>query len=101
LAPQAILALDWSISKIYFSETAWLKWAEIRWEAPMEGSVLSFLKAEWKVSDTGSAQCWASYHVSHHLAERFQIRRFLEIDQSETRIACGELGEKHLWKVLY
>jgi hypothetical protein len=23
-------------------------------------SVLSFLKAEWKVSDTGSAQCWAS-----------------------------------------
>ena len=26
----------------------------------MEGSVLSFLKAEWKVSDTGSAQCWAS-----------------------------------------
>ena len=31
----------------------------------------------------------ASYHVSHHLAERFQIRRFLEIDQSETRIACG------------
>ena len=26
----------------------------------MEGSVLSFLKAEWKVSDTGSSQCWAS-----------------------------------------
>jgi hypothetical protein len=26
----------------------------------MKGSVLSFLKAEWKVSDTGSAQCWAS-----------------------------------------
>jgi hypothetical protein len=26
----------------------------------MGGSVLSFLKAEWKVSDTGSAQCWAS-----------------------------------------
>jgi hypothetical protein len=25
----------------------------------MEGSVLSFLKAEWKVSDTGSAH-WAS-----------------------------------------
>jgi hypothetical protein len=30
-----------------------------RWKAPMEGSVLSFLKAEWKVSDTGSAH-WAS-----------------------------------------
>jgi hypothetical protein len=24
----------------------------------MESSVLSFLKAELKVSDTGSAQCW-------------------------------------------
>jgi hypothetical protein len=30
----------------------------------------------------------ASYQVSVHLAKRFQ-RRFLEIDQSETRIACG------------
>jgi hypothetical protein len=36
-----------------------LKWTEIWWEAPMEGSVLSFLKAEWKVSDTGSTH-WAS-----------------------------------------
>jgi hypothetical protein len=33
--------------------------SSIWWEAPMEGSVLSFLKAEWKVSDTGSAH-WAS-----------------------------------------
>jgi hypothetical protein len=24
-----------------------------------------------------------------HLAKQFQRRRFLEIDQSETRIACG------------
>jgi hypothetical protein len=31
----------------------------------------------------------ASYHVSGHLAKLFQSRRFLEIDQSETRIACG------------
>ena len=30
----------------------------------------------------------ASYQVSVHLAKRFQ-RRFLEIDQSEKRIACG------------
>ena len=30
-----------------------------------------------------------SYHVSLHLAKLFQSRRFLEIDQSETRIACG------------
>jgi hypothetical protein len=31
----------------------------------------------------------ASYQVSVHLAELFQRRRFLEIDQSETRIVCG------------
>ena len=31
----------------------------------------------------------ASYQVSLHLAMWFQRRRFLEIDQSETRIACG------------
>jgi hypothetical protein len=31
----------------------------------------------------------ASYHVSVHLATQFQRRKFLEIDQSETTIACG------------
>ena len=31
------------------------KWTESWWEAPMEGYVLSFLKIELKVSDTGSA----------------------------------------------
>jgi hypothetical protein len=31
----------------------------------------------------------ASYHVSDHLAKHFQRKSFLEIDQSETRIACG------------
>jgi hypothetical protein len=41
----------------------------------------------------------ASYQVSVHLAKRFQRRRFLEIDQSETRIACG--GHICLWAVLY
>jgi hypothetical protein len=30
----------------------------------------------------------ASYQVSVHLAKQFQ-RRFLETDQSDTRIACG------------
>jgi hypothetical protein len=29
----------------------------------------------------------ASYQISVHFAKRFQRRRFLEIDQSETRIA--------------
>jgi hypothetical protein len=31
----------------------------------------------------------ASYHVSVHLAKRYHRRRFLEIDQQETRIAYG------------
>jgi hypothetical protein len=30
-----------------------------------------------------------SYQVSDYLAMRVQRRRFLEIDQSETRITCG------------
>jgi len=30
----------------------------------------------------------ASYQVSVQLAKQFQGRRFLEIDQSETKIAC-------------
>jgi hypothetical protein len=33
----------------------------------MEDSVLSFLRAEWKVSDTSSTQCWASTLVQFHL----------------------------------
>jgi hypothetical protein len=31
----------------------------------------------------------ASYEISVHLGKWFQRRRFLEINQSETRIACG------------
>jgi hypothetical protein len=31
----------------------------------------------------------ASYQVEDHLAKLFQRRKFLEINQSETRIACG------------
>jgi hypothetical protein len=31
----------------------------------------------------------ASYPVSVQLAKQFQGRKFLEINQSETRIACG------------
>jgi hypothetical protein len=31
----------------------------------------------------------ASYQVSVHLAKQIQRRRFLEIEQSEKRTACG------------
>ena len=37
----------------------------------------------------------ASYQVSVHLAQRFQRRRFLEIDQLESRIAYG--GDVGSW----
>jgi hypothetical protein len=51
---------------MFFSETALPKWTEIWWEAPMEGSVLRFLKAEWKVSDTGSAHWASSFRCIDH-----------------------------------
>jgi hypothetical protein len=57
--PQAILVSDWLISNNLLLCNRLAKWTETSWEAPMEGSVLSFLKVEWKVSDTGSAD-WAS-----------------------------------------
>jgi hypothetical protein len=31
----------------------------------------------------------ASYQISVQLVQQFEGRRFLEIDQTETRIACG------------
>ncbi len=37
----------------------------------------------------------ASYQASDHLAKWLQRKRFLEIDQSETRIACG--GHVCIW----
>ena len=45
----------------------------------------------------------ASYQVSVQLAKQFQGRRFLEIDQSETRIAygchvCKRIGTK--WAIV-
>jgi hypothetical protein len=42
----------------------------------------------------------ASYQVFDHLAKRFQRRRFLEIDQSETRIAYGEIIPIYLTSII-
>jgi hypothetical protein len=53
-----ILVSDWLISKNLFLWNCLAKWTEIWYEAPMEGSG-SFLKTEWKVSDTVSTH-WGS-----------------------------------------
>jgi hypothetical protein len=55
----------------------------------MEGSVLSFLKAKLHRGHSIDAP----YQVSVNLAQQFQRRRFKQIGQSETRIACGG----HVW----
>jgi hypothetical protein len=53
-----------SNTSLFFLWNCFAKWTEIWWEAPMEGSLLSFLKAEWKVRDTGSAHRSSSCSLS-------------------------------------
>jgi hypothetical protein len=43
----------------------------------MEGSVLSFLKAEWKVSDTGSAHWASSLWNNIHLNVECTVKKII------------------------
>jgi hypothetical protein len=71
--PRQFFFLIGQFLKIFFSDTAWPN-------RPKLGRRAIFIRG---------LSIDASYQVSDHLAMRFQRRRFLEIDQSETRIACG------------
>jgi hypothetical protein len=67
----------------------------------MEGSVLSFLKADWKVSDTGTAH-WASSFAFAITWHPLSVKFLILILSFETPYPNElKFGRKHLWKVLY
>jgi hypothetical protein len=67
------------------------------WKAPMGGSVLSFLKAEWKVSDTGSAH-WASSLIVREWNWHVTVQ--LNVTTLRTLFQCMDLSHANSHKYL-
>jgi hypothetical protein len=85
-----------SSKKIFSSETSWLNesklgrkhpWPIRNKNCPWWPSLLTDQEEMSTIYRGPSID--ASHQVSVYLAKWFQRRRFLEIDQSETKIACG------------
>jgi hypothetical protein len=72
----------------YYERNIWKTIEEVILEAQWAEPVsLTFLSALKKLNTEPSIG--ASHQIPVQLAKQFQRRRFLEISQSETRIACG------------
>ena len=90
---QAILVSEWSISKNVLLWNCWAKWTRTWWEVPMEGSVLGFCKAEWRVSDTGSAHWTSSFKMVIATIENGIMKRDIQFIRSIYKI-------NNFWKAI-
>ena len=82
----AVLGCDWPVKKILSKIFGQINWHLL--EPPMEGSVLSFLKTEWQVSDTSTVY-WASSIYSdslYHLLISFYL---IENNWGHTKYGTG------------
>ena len=93
--PQAIHVSDWSISKKssplkLLSQMNRNLVGSIYIYRTSEGSILSFLKAEWKVSDTGSAHWASSYLQNTVITKTFVFNFIVKINYISIRISLKE-----------